>query len=199
MVVQIWLSSVPGVASMKALPKRKGNGHTGGIITSRSGGTSMKVSARKRRNILSLLLNDAFFVASLKVYTSRYRTNGPAVIRGILICLIEIPYESVRKMRLFQQPRTVATLLNESPSNGKGNTLRSKQLIVNLLASMKVSARKRRNTVHCAPLAVGQHTSMKALPKRKGNPSPMRTLCSRSRRLNESPSEKEGKSSDPGV
>jgi len=34
---------------------------------------------------------------------------------------------------------------------------------------MKVSARKRRNTVHCAPLAVGQHTSMKALPKRKGN------------------------------
>lgn len=31
------------VPSMKALPKRKGNGHTGGIITSRSGGASMKV------------------------------------------------------------------------------------------------------------------------------------------------------------
>ncbi|CNH60381.1 Uncharacterised protein [Mycobacterium tuberculosis] len=29
----------------------------------------------------------------MKVYTSRYRTNGPAIIRGILICLIESPHK----------------------------------------------------------------------------------------------------------
>ena len=80
---------------MKALPKRKGNP------------TPLSPEGRSVR-------------ASMKVYTSRYKTNGPTVIRGILICLIEIPYESVRKMRLFQQPRTVATFLNESPSNRKG-------------------------------------------------------------------------------
>ena len=44
------------LASMKALPNRKGNGHTGKVITSRSGG------------------------ASMKVYTSRYRTSCPTVI-----------------------------------------------------------------------------------------------------------------------
>ena len=32
-------------------------------------------------------------ISSMKVYTSRYRTNGPAIIRGILICLIESPHK----------------------------------------------------------------------------------------------------------
>jgi len=55
-------------ASMKALPKRKGNG------------------GDPHRSHLSSR-------ASMKVYTSRYRTNGPAVIRGILICPIESPHK----------------------------------------------------------------------------------------------------------
>ena len=53
--------------SMKAPPKRKGDG-----------GDPHRLPLSSR--------------ASMKVYTSRYRTNGPVVTRrGILICLIESP------------------------------------------------------------------------------------------------------------
>ena len=31
----------------------------------------------------------------MKVYTSRCRTNGPMVIRGILICLVESPHKQL--------------------------------------------------------------------------------------------------------
>ena len=42
---------------------------------------------------LVFTLETVFLGASMKVYTSRYRTNGPAVIRGMLICLIESPHK----------------------------------------------------------------------------------------------------------
>lgn len=50
----------------------------------------------------------------MKVYTSRCRANGTAVIRGILICLVESPYERVEKS-LTQQPGAgTRSHLNES-------------------------------------------------------------------------------------
>ena len=58
---------------MKALPKRKGNP------------TPLSTEGRSVR-------------ASMKVYTSRYRTNGLTVIRGIMIGLIESPYEKGREI-----------------------------------------------------------------------------------------------------
>ena len=42
-----------------------------------------------------------FRSASMKVYTSRYRINGPTVILGgILICLIESPYKQEGKCNI---------------------------------------------------------------------------------------------------
>ena len=62
---------------MKAPPKRKGNP------------TPLSPEGRSVR-------------ASMKVYTSRYRTNGLTVIRGIMIGLIESPYEKGREIWLSQ-------------------------------------------------------------------------------------------------
>ena len=39
---------------------------------------------------------------------------------GILIWVIDSPHESVRKMRLFQQPRTLAIPVNERPCEKVG-------------------------------------------------------------------------------
>ena len=57
----------------------------------------------------------------MKVYTSRYRTNGPVVIRrGILICLIESPSKKEGKSRLSRRTADVSASLNESPSQKEG-------------------------------------------------------------------------------
>lgn len=84
--------SSQGDASMKALPKRKGNNE---IWCGKEPLeiTSMKVPIEKRRN-LAMDSPPRPCRTSMKVYTSSCRTNGPVVIRGgILICLIESPHK----------------------------------------------------------------------------------------------------------
>jgi len=59
----------------------------------------MKVSVEKRRNIQEHLLNTVTEQASMKVYTSRHRTNGPAVILALItVCLLESPHDKSREI-----------------------------------------------------------------------------------------------------
>ena len=130
---------------MKALPIRKGNDEPLPAVQATSQ-ASMKAPPKRKGDGGDPHRFPLSSRASMKVYTSRYRTNGPVVTRrGILICLIESPYKTVGKLR-----RSAAQGCRYLPS-------------------------------------------MKALPKRKGNSWRWSFRGRYGPRLNESPSQIEGK------
>ena len=86
------------------------------------------------------------------------------------------------------------TSLNESPSEKEGKSTMRILALLQCLASMKALPKRKGNTgPDGCPPATSAAASMKALPKRKGNLQPTLTPGRSTHRLNESPSEKEGK------
>ena len=131
----------------------------------------MKALPRRKGNVSSLERQHLRLTASMKAPPKR-KGNAAACATAFIWTqhLNEGPYKIVGKSLSPEALPPCGASLNESPSQKEGKYLRHLDGGHNLRASMKVSARKRRNAVHCAPLAVGQHTSMKDLPKkRKGN------------------------------
>ena len=70
----------PVDASMKALPRRKGNLLTGTLMPHKCG-ASMKAPPKRKGDGGDPHRLPLSSRASMKVYTSRYRTNGPVVTR----------------------------------------------------------------------------------------------------------------------
>lgn len=90
---------------------------------------------------------------------------------------------------------SVSQPLNESPSEKEGKYhCGGLATAAAASASMKVSVRKRRNCCFQGLSHPHARASMKALPKRKGNARKCRRWRMKFWSLNESPSQKEGKS-----
>ncbi len=108
-------------ASMKAPPKRKGNGSLG--CNGATGGVaSMKVPIEKRRNLATDSppttlpgLNESLH---LKVQNKRSRGH----LEGILICLIESPYKTVGKFELSLWLWSLRRGLIKGPSHKEGKS-----------------------------------------------------------------------------
>ena len=79
------------------------------------------------------------------------------------------------------------------PPKRKGNALCKLHHRQDISASMKVPPKRKGNTTPPAPKPSEPVASMKVPPKRKGNVKVRFPELFRARRLNESPSEKEGK------
>ena len=88
---------------MKALPIRKGNDEPLPAVQATSQ-ASMKAPPKRKGDGGDPHRFPLSSRASMKVYTSRYRTNGPVVTRrGILICLIESPSKKEGKSALARE------------------------------------------------------------------------------------------------
>ena len=87
----------------------------------------------------------------------------------------------------------MATSLNESPSEKEGKSVLPRQRREPGRASMKVPPKRKGNAVRAGRRLVYIGASMKVPPKRKGNAGCAENQ-SAAQSLNESPSEKEGKS-----
>ena len=87
----------------------------------------------------------------MKVYTSRCRTNGPAVIRGILICLIESPSKKEGKSLTSRKSQKFMEVhLNESPSEKEGKFTEQRGLFLAVTKpSMKVPPKRKGNADAC--------------------------------------------------
>ena len=95
--------------------------------------------------------------------------------------------------RRSRRSRMVA--LNESPSEKEGKSSTSRvERRVPVMPSMKAPPKRKGNERRLYQLLHAVKPSMKAPPKRKGNPPSVSATSSKRMSLNESPSEKEGKS-----
>ena len=91
-------------------------------------------------------------------------------------------------------PLSAITGLNESPSEKEGKCIMRKLKTVLSDASMKALPKRKGNPPATTTKQNATPASMKALPKRKGNIEKLLEYVGIIHSLNESPSEKEGKS-----
>ena len=153
---------------MKAPPKRKGN-------PARAFQSSSRISA------------------SMKAPPKRKGNHQPPAAGEPTTRLNESPSEKEGKFANHNHARLVAVRLNESPSEKEGKLCRFRCLPSTQCASMKAPPKRKGNWMANAQFANRRGASMKAPPKRKGNPGRWSSTATSPARLNESPSEKEGK------
>ena len=116
--------------------------------------------------------------------------SGALSLRG----LNESPSEKEGKSSTIGQSRRLRCCLNESPSEKEGKSRVAEWVEPFSNASMKALPKRKGNTLRQDCRSSRGYASMKALPKRKGNFNQHSRALLEMRSLNESPSEKEGKS-----
>ena len=156
---------------MKVPPKRKGNYTESGRYVLETGEASMKVPPKRKGNPS----------AHSQAPRSRARLN-------------ESPSEKEGKSPNAYMTGYELICLNESPSEKEGKCLRSRPEPLPKFASMKVPPKRKGNAGPVVEAAAINVASMKVPPKRKGNTKRRSPPKHQLRSLNESPSEKEGKS-----
>ena len=119
--------------------------------------------------------------------------SGALSLRG----LNESPSEKEGKSSTIGQSRRLRCCLNESPSEKEGKSRVAEWVEPFSNASMKALPKRKGNTLRQDCRSSRGYASMKALPKRKGNLGVVLGEQQPVSGLNESPSEKEGKSSRP--
>ena len=192
MALIFFLATMPR-PSMKALPRRKGNsgfGWGGWFF-----GASMKALPRRKGNALA---------QGLITQTPRRLNESPSQKEGKYFCFhrhahsvdasMKAPPKRKGNLRWLVRACSANLTLNESPSEKEGKCLvDSVSEMQTVTASMKVPPKRKGNNPGNFQDPAACAASMKVPPKRKGNLVPVQTERRLERRLNESPSEKEGK------
>ena len=183
-------------ASMKALPKRKGNAQARGVTAPVE--NRLNESPSEKEGKYSTNLRHDLDIASLNESPSekegKFCQIGAESTSPLIASMKALPKRKGNRPNLWHDAPSYWGASMKALPKRKGNRRRYFCPRAGYRASMKALPKRKGNLQLSLGLAETLNASMKALPKRKGNLKSCAGRNPRPMSLNESPSEKEGKS-----